>query len=238
MPSYAVSRCDQARLVTDSDAFNSLSNPMAFGSYSLLLDETPSLFGASSLLSLDINPLSEPSSPPTTEHILTPSPIEDDEQPSIQIDNTDESPSGKGFGFQSNGLLGDSGIGARLNSVDSPPEDPVPSSSRLDAETVSVFGRNGLLGGEEGEASGSFRLCTTLAAPILTLKQVSLKLRRQMTSFCPRSSSSKPVVRAVTFDGKAVFLKKKAPQTNAEASSSGGGGRIGEPPLTPYSPAE
>ena len=35
------------------------------------------------------------------------------------------------------------------------------------------------------------------------------------------SSTGKPTVRALTFDGKAIFFKKKAPKRNAEAVSGG-----------------
>lgn len=106
----AVSRCDQTRLESRTRPGQQLTL-MAFGSNDLLLEDTPSSFGKPSLLSLDTNPISEPSSPPTTEHVLTPSQIEEDEEPDSPksesipgLKHTVDATNGSMF--QSSGILG------------------------------------------------------------------------------------------------------------------------------------
>lgn len=118
-----MSRCDQTRLSHARVLINdSSSDLMAFGSNDLLLEETPSSFGRAELLSLDTNLISEPSSPPTTEHILTPSPIEEDEarDSPTQVSNAkllpkmslkDIEPDSE---FQSNGLISGCDFGTSM----------------------------------------------------------------------------------------------------------------------------
>ncbi|KAF5315882.1 hypothetical protein D9611_004969 [Ephemerocybe angulata] len=213
---------------------------MGFGSSDLLEGSTASSFGQSSLLSLEPNQLLAPSSPPKTNDESLCSPTEEE----LPEEDTNSS----GFGFLSNGLLGgdefslpepskrsaeDSLNGALLlNDNGGSKSSAFQSNGLLGGENLlskeptsdkaaptSSFGfeSNGLLGGDGGQLDD---LLSQDELPSVT-SFFGAPVGLSDSSATPASSSvSKPSICARTFDGKAIFFKRKAPKRNAEASSS------------------